>query len=375
MTEIESLLILNGILGLGNIRIRKLFEHFGSASQVLSASRKELTAGAAIPASVADNIIRFPKDEYLKSEYSLMEKHGVRAVSYEDQDYPENLNQIPDAPVLLYVKGDLKKENNLAVAIVGSRKASFYGLSIAEKFARELSEFGITIVSGMARGIDTKAHEGALRAKGPTIAVLGNGLSEIYPPENQKLFEDIAKNGAIISEFPMTTPPAAYNFPRRNRVISGLSLGVVIVEASNKSGALITSRFALEQGREVFAVPGKVDSPNSQGVHKLIKEGAKLTNSVSDILEELAPQLKHRIKEEKPISDTKFEEKVLTRNLSNEEKTIYGRISDQAMHIDEIVDQSGCSASQAMAVLLKLELKHLIRQLPGKLFVKTGINA
>ena len=296
-------------------------------------------------------------------------------MTFQDNHYPENLKAIPDAPVLLYIKGEIKKENNLAIAMVGSRRASFYGLSIAEKLAGQLSELGITIISGMAKGIDAIAHKGALKAKGSTIAVLGNGLSKVYPPENKKLFDEIINSGAVISEFPMTTPPAAYNFPRRNRIISGLSLGVVVVEASNKSGALITSRFALEQGREVFAVPGKVDSPNSQGVHNLIKQGAKLVSNVEDILEEISPQLKHHMKTEHRELARRTSTRVLPNNLSDDELSIYKQIQDDAMHIDEVANQCGFSVPQTMNALLKLELKHLIKQLPGKLFVRVGINA
>ena len=376
MTELESLLILNGISGLGSIRTRRLLERFASAKKVLSLSINELTLDGLIPPRVAENIVRFAKDDFLRNELSLIKKADAKLISYSDIDYPENLSHIPDSPVILYVKGNISKENNLAIAVVGSRRASFYGLSTAEKLSMGLSELGITIVSGMARGIDASAHRGALKAKGPTIAVLGNGLSRIYPPENKKLFEEIARNGAILSEFPMTTPPSAYNFPRRNRIISGLSLGVVVVEASNKSGALITSRFALEQGREVFAVPGKVDSVNSQGVNNLIKQGAKLISNVEDILEEIAPQLKHHMRsnEKQPPRELSHEG-IKPGHLMEDELNIYEHIRGRAVHIDEIADRSGCSASQAMSILLKLELKHLIKQLPGKHFIRESGSA
>ena len=373
MTEQECLLILTGVAGLGNIRIRKLIECFGSAKRVLSISSSELAAEGVIPASVVHHIVRFEKDKYLKEEEDQIKRHGVVIVSFQDEDYPENLCHIPDSPVILYVKGTLKKENNLAIAIVGSRRASIYGVSIAEKFAMGLSELGITIVSGMARGIDSAAHRGALRAKGSTVAVLGNGLSTIYPPENKKLFEEIVESGAVVSEFPMATPPLAHNFPRRNRIVSGLALGVVIAEASHKSGALITSRFALEQGREVFAVPGKVDSINAQGVNNLIKQGAKLISGIEDILEELTPQLKYRLElaKEDNMAKSSVGRDFIASRLTDEEANIYNRIREEAIYIDDVAYQSGLTAAQAMNVLLKLELKHLVRQLPGKLFVRT----
>ena len=366
MTETESLLILNAAPGIGNARIRKLLECFGSAKNVLAAGKDELTSRAGLPGKVAENITRFDKEKFLNSETALIEREGVVLVSHADKNYPGLLSKIPDAPVLLYVKGTLKKEDNVAVALVGSRKASFYGVSVAEKFARGLAEFGITIVSGMARGIDAAAHEGALKAKGRTMAVLGSGLSKIYPPEHKKLFSRIAESGAVVSEFPMTEPPSAFNFPKRNRIISGLSLGVVVVEASNKSGALITSRFALEQGREVFAVPGKVDSPNSKGVHGLIKDGAKLVHSIDDILEEIAPQAKEYLKKSGPKEADLFS----GARLSGTEKDIFDCITSDAAHVDEIAGHARCTIPEAMNVLLRLELKHLVKQLPGKLFVR-----
>ncbi len=372
MTELESLLILNAISGLGNIRIRRLLDAFGSAIKVLSLTQSELASSGIIPSTVARNIVHFKRDEFLKTELRLMKENSVFAVAFNDSNYPENLFQIPDSPVVIYVKGQLSKENNLAVAVVGSRRSSAYGLSIAEKFSTQLAQLGITIVSGMARGIDTFAHRGALKAKGKTIAVLGSGLSVIYPSENEKLFKEIADAGAVVSEFPMTTALAPFNFPRRNRVISGLSLGVIVVEAAKNSGALITSRFALEQGREVFAVPGNVDNPNSQGTHELIKQGAKLVQTIEDVLEELkVPVSAH-------LEIARKESAAVQRNskpsplLPREEKDIYEFIQDEALHIDDIAGRSGCPASHAMGVLLKLELKHLVKQLPGKRFVRAG---
>lgn len=370
MTELECLLVLNAVPGLGNARIKGLLEVFGSAGKVLSANAKELAAKNIIPRLVLGSIGHFDADQHLKKEFELIKKHDVKVVAMNDADYPESLKEIPDAPVLLYVKGSVKKDN-LGIAVVGSRRASLYGVAMAEKIAIGLAELGVTIVSGMARGVDTAAHRGALKAKGTTIAVLGSGLAHVYPPENKKLFEEIVANGAVISEFSMDTLPLAYNFPRRNRIISGLALGVVVVEASNKSGALITSRFALEQGKEVFAVPGKIDNPNAQGVHNLIKQGAKLISGVEDIIEELKPQFKHYLKEKTVCAESSSGAGV-TDNLSDEENILYRQLNSEAVHVDTLVQSSGFSASRAMNVLLKLELRHLVKQLPGKLFVKAS---
>ncbi|MEW5758600.1 MAG: DNA-processing protein DprA [Candidatus Omnitrophota bacterium] len=229
-----------------------------------------------------------------KKELELAAKHKIKIISISDAGYPEILKKIFDPPKALYVKGELREEDNLSIAIVGSRLASSYGLIQAEKFGFDLANLGITVVSGLARGIDTKAHLGALKANGRTIAVLGSGLLSVYPPENKGLVEKISQNGAVISEYPLDMGPRRENFPKRNRIVTGLSLGVVVVEAAKNSGALISARCALEQGREVFSLPGKLDSDNSFGTNELIKDGAKLTTSVNDILEEIAPFIKNK---------------------------------------------------------------------------------
>lgn len=369
MNELESLMVLNAVMGLGNIRIRRLLEVFGSARKVLSLSLGELLGENIIPAKVAQNLAKFPKDIYIEKELGLVAKNKVKVVSVFDREYPENLKEIPDAPVLLYLKGSLPERNHLAVAIVGSRKASIYGLAMAEKFANGLSELGLTIVSGLARGIDSAAHQGALKAQGPTIAVMGCGLSHIYPSENKKLFSDIAATGCVISEFSMDTRPIAHNFPRRNRIISGLSLGVIVVEATMKSGALITSDFALEQGREVFAVPGKADSPNAQGSHHLIKQGAKLAGTIEDILEELKPRIQEVLGEtKKNVMNNRL--KIKSFKLDEHETSIMNKLPDEPFHIDVLVQDQGISVSDLLSILLQLELKGMVKQLPGKMFVK-----
>lgn len=286
MTEVEALVSLNMVGEIGTIRLKRLLAYFGQPENILKAPQEKLTVVFGIGEKIAQKIHALKK-ENLEKEFALVKKLGLKIITQDDQVYPENLKNIYDPPMLLYVKGELKPEDKLSMAIVGSRRASFYGLSCAEKFASDLAGKGITIVSGMARGIDSYAHKGALKAGGRTIAVIGSGFNNIYPPENKKLAEEIAKCGAVISEFPLDMLPKKENFPRRNRIISGLSLGVLVVEAARNSGALITADFALEQGREVFALPGKVDSNTSFGTNGLIKQGAKLVSGVDDILEEL----------------------------------------------------------------------------------------
>ncbi len=270
---------------IGSIRLGKLLKYFGQPENILKAPVEKLMAVSGIGREIASKICSLKKED-LDKELALAKKLALRIMTYEDEGYPENLKNIYDPPIVLYVKGELKAEDKFSLGIVGSRRASYYGLNSAEKFAYELSEKGFTIVSGMARGIDTYAHKGALKANGRTIAIMGSGFSHIYPPENKKLAEKIAECGAVISEFPCDAKPLPQNFPQRNRVISGLSLGLLVVEAARNSGALITADFALEQGREVFALPGKVDSNTSFGTNGLIKQGAKLVSGVDDIVEE-----------------------------------------------------------------------------------------
>ena len=280
-------MVLNAVGGLGSAGIRALIECYGSPAGIFTVPAAELLSRGIIPETTLRNIIDFPKEQFLQNELEHMAKRQARVISFLDDDYPSLLRETPGAPCVLYTRGKIPQDRPLSIAVVGSRKASYYGLTHAHKFAAQLSGLGFTIISGMARGIDSQAHKGALDSGGLTIAVLGCGLSHVYPPENTDLFNRISESGAVISEFPMQTPPLAHNFPRRNRVISGLSLGVIVVEAAQRSGALITANFALEQGREVFAVPGPIDSLTAQGTHYLIKQGAKLVTCLEDILEEL----------------------------------------------------------------------------------------
>ena len=352
MNEKDALLVLNAIPGIGNSGIRKLLKRYGCAHKVLSLCETDLVVDPLISSKAIQNIFHFPKDKFLKAEYNLINKRQVRVITSLDHDYPESLREIADAPIVLYVKGNLPAQGSLSMAIVGSRRASLYGVSTSGRFARRFAELGFTVISGMARGIDTAAHKGALKAGGTTVAVLGSGLANVYPPENRNLFEEIADSGAVVSEFPMETAPLPYNFPRRNRIISGLSLGVIVVEAAQRSGALITADFALEQGREVFAVPGKIDHPAFQGAHGLIKQGAKLVTSIEDILEDIQPRVSNYLK---TATKSKFAErnvKPVSAHLSDEERQIYSHITDRPVHIDELTQQCG-STVPVMFVLLQ----------------------
>ncbi|MDD4894931.1 MAG: DNA-processing protein DprA [Candidatus Omnitrophica bacterium] len=355
MTHFKALIGLNMFCGIGSTRLNQLLRYFGKPENILNAPVNELAQIPGIGLKIAEKISSL-KEKDIDEEFDLAEKHKLKIITIGDEDYPDSLKQIPDPPIVLYVKGALKSQDKSGIAIVGSRRASLYGLSCAEKFAYDLSGRGITIVSGLARGIDTLAHQGALKSGGRTIAVIGSGFNYLYPAENKKLAEEISCNGAVISEFPINAKPLAQNFPRRNRLISGLSLGVLVVEAAKNSGALITADCALEQGRDVFALPGKIDSPNSLGTNELIKQGAKLVSSAEDILEEFdiaAAAI--------PASGP---------SLSGSESQVYGLISSQPLLMDEIVEKTGIGITEISGLLLKLQMHKLVRQLPGKQFIK-----
>jgi len=366
MTELEAYVSLNSA-GVGYRKLKALLEHFGKPENILGASCARLGQIEGIGPKLAQQICAL-KDEDLKKECDLIKKYGLLVLTPADAGYPENLKNIYDPPIVIYVKGKLQDDDKRSIAIVGSRRASFYGLSCAERFAHDLCACGLTVVSGMARGIDTAAHKGALGAQGRTIAVLGSGFAQIYPPENKKLLEQIVERGAVISEFPVETGPLRQNFPRRNRLISGLSLGVLVVEAARNSGALITSDFALEQGREVFALPGRVDSDTAFGANHLIQQGAKLVCSVQDILEELEiPLISSLVLKEGP-DDSQAEEK---KNLSNDETIVYNLLSCKPLSLDEIITRSGLGLQRLMELLLGLELKRIIKRLPGRQFIRS----
>ncbi|MDP3786368.1 MAG: DNA-processing protein DprA [Candidatus Omnitrophota bacterium] len=366
MTELEYLMVLNLLPEIGFIRFNNLMKRFGSPKNIFKASRAQLETVEKIGPKIADEILNCDKEKTLKCELKLIDKYGVKAISCLDKDYPENLKEIYDPPIILYVKGDIIAEDKYAVAIVGSRNASRYGIATAERLGYELAARGFTVASGLARGIDASGHKGALKAKGRTLAVLGSGLAEVYPPEHLHLAEDIAKAGAVVSEFPMATLPYKDNFPRRNRIISGLSLGVVVVEAAKNSGALITADFALEQGRELFAVPGQARAMTSFGTNALIRQGARLVESADDIIEELSEVVKGHLK----AADKKEGKVVLTAKLNGPEEKVFNAMAEEPKSVDEIVDEAALAASETLSCLTRLELKGLVERLPGKLYVR-----
>ncbi|MCB9746852.1 MAG: DNA-protecting protein DprA [Candidatus Omnitrophica bacterium] len=366
-TEIEYLIILNAVPGIGNATARKLLTRFGSAEKIFKLTEKELAASGCLSKKMLESFFAFATDSFLEREQKLIDKHNVQVIACTDEAYPETLREIPDAPLVLYVKGNLSAQDISSIAIVGSRRASIYGLSVARQLAMQLADYDIRVVSGMARGIDTAAHQGIIAAKGNTIAVLGNGLNHIYPAENKNLFDDIVQHGAVISEFSMDTRPKPHNFPRRNRIISGLARGVIVVEAAERSGALITADFALEQGREVYAVPGNINTLTSKGVNHLIKQGAKLMTSLEDVLEDL-PALKTRNSVNANANAKPSQE--VPSGLSDQEQEIYQRLMQGPIHIDDLLGTTRIAIPQMTSVLLNLEMKKIIKQLPGKIFTR-----
>ncbi len=357
---------LNRVSFLGPLRIGAMLKRCGTAREAWSASAALL---GDIPElkGFEERLLEERRRIHPQREWRRLQQLNIGCLSVNSPRYPPLLKRISQPPPLLYCLGEWREEDNLALAIVGSRRCTFYGKEVASRLAGELAGAGFTIVSGMALGIDTAAHDGALGAKGRSVAVLGCSVERCYPAANRDLMKALIKNGAVVSEFPLDTPPLPQHFPRRNRIISGLSLGAVVVEASRKSGALITAYYALEQNREVFAVPGNVGSPYSRGSHRLIKEGARLVEGAEDILEELGIVAAGGLSLPEDLSEAR-EQKVAA--LEDDERRILGLIPYQPLHIDEIVRLGGEDAAETGARLLSLELKGLIRQLPGKYFIQ-----
>jgi len=364
--DVSHWIALNMIPGVGGATFRRLVKFFGSPRAALNASLKDLNSIRGLTPAVCQSIVEHRDSILVERELDMIQRHGCKVITIQDESYPANLKAIYDPPQILYVKGDLLPTDSLAVSVVGTRSASSYGKMVAEQISNHLAARGVTVVSGMAYGIDAAAHKGALDAGGRTIAVMGNGLDIVYPARNVRLLEKIISSGAAISEFPMGTPPLKNNFPRRNRVISGLSLGTLVVEAPKRSGALITAYHALDQGREVFAVPGQILSEMSGGTHDLIKQGAKLVESVEDILDELPSYALQPFTEE----DFEIEEERMELQLSTEEKAVWKAIGSSQIHIDDISRQSALPPYKVSAALVMLELKGLVQQSAGKMFTK-----
>jgi DNA processing protein len=366
MDEKAWWLALHLVPGVGRITFKKLVEYFGHPRQVMQATTGQLMRVSGIGPKIAQAITGFQTTKVVEQELRAAKAAGCQIVTQSDESYPLLLKTIEDPPPVLYVKGDWGEPTAPRIAVVGSRRPSTYGKVVAEQLAGGLAECGVTVVSGLARGIDSVAHVNALEHGGRTIAILGCGLSYIYPPENRRLAERISHQGAVVSEFPMATKPDRLNFPLRNRTISGLSLGTVVVEAGERSGALITAQWALDQGREVFAVPGNVTAPTSRGTNHLIKMGAKLVEEVDDILEELPPYALGGIRERAPAqkewcqADSTPDERCLLELLDPVD----------ARHIDWIIERAHFPTSMVSSLLLRLELEGKVTQLPGKLFLK-----
>jgi len=369
MTNTEALIALNMIEHVGPVRVRQLLEFFKDPESILRASRASLMQVHGIGVDVAQAIATWESSVDLAGELKRIKEFGCHVLTQADEFYPELLRQIYDPPLVLYVKGELTVRDKNAVAIVGSRQTTHYGVETARKLAYQLGYVGVTVVSGGARGIDTAAHQGALSAKGRTISVLGTGINIVFPSENAELFERIAANGAVVTQFRFNRSADKQTFPIRNRIVAGMTLGTVVVEANLTSGALITANFATEYGRQVFAVPGRIDSPRSKGCHELIKKGAKLCEGAEDILSEFE-YLFPSSNRPPGASETGMLPAI---TLSETEAKVIACVSaGQETTIDEVIRQSGLTASAASVALLGLEMKRIVKQLPGKCFVRNG---
>jgi DNA processing protein len=348
--ELASWIALHQIPGLGNEGLRRLLQTFSSASLVLSAPLHALKQ--VVKPTVANAIARGVDATALSPVSEWLDDPCNSVVTLADSDYPQSLLNIPDPPLLLYVKGKRELLNSQALSVVGSRHATPQGLRNSESFAQAVSQAGLCIVSGMAQGIDTSAHHGGLSGKGSSIAVVGTGLDKVYPATNRNLAHQLAETGALVSEFPLGTPPLAANFPRRNRIISGMSMGCLVVEASLQSGSLITARLALEQGREVFAIPGSIHSPQARGCHHLIKQGAKLVECAQDILEEFGYFATGN--------------RVLSDSITGHPLLVH--LGYDPTDLDSLSQRSGLTIDALSAILLQLELDGYIATLPGGLY-------
>ena len=395
--ETISLIHLNMVQGVGLKTVQILRDVFGSAERALQATSDELSQIDRLTPAMRDLLRRKPVQYPIERELELIEEYGCQVLTLYDTAYPALLKEIDTPPIVIYIRGELTSADSLSLALVGSRDAKDYGRKASYRLSYQLAQRGLTIVSGLARGIDTAAHRGALESGGRTIAVMGSGLSFVYPAVNTDLAEKITEAGALISEFPMETTPKPNNFPRRNRIISGLTLGTVVVEASNRSGALITARLAGEQGREVFAVPGEIFSELSTGTHKLINNGAKLVNTVDDLLNELPrhalsqvqsitsgspmPEVETEPSPQVPVVEKRASAQPSAEveqprqitpppDLTPDEKTVFDAIEEPSSHIDTIVRTTQLPIGQVSSLLLMLELKGVVQQLPGKQFTK-----
>ncbi len=362
MTETEACIALNMVPGMGPVRLRKLLEVFETPGRILAAKANALRSVSGIGNEVAETITHWEEHVDLQAELARISEFGAEVLTQASPGYPRLLREIHNPPIVLYVWGKLTHRDEHAIAIVGSRQASHYGLECAKKLSYQLAYAGMTVVSGLARGIDTAAHQGALAAKGRTVAVLGSGLGKLYPKENLPLAEKIVESGAVISEFSMDVKADTQTFPMRNRIVSGMSFALLVVEAGLQSGALITSSQAIDQGRSVYAVPGPINRPTSTGSNRLIQQGAKLVMDARDILEDMQVLF--------PESPKLSPSKPRTDLLEGAERQVYEAIGDSETPIDEVIAKSGLPTAKVCSTLLALEMKRLVKQRPGQHFVK-----
>jgi DNA processing protein len=362
MTTKEAYIALNLLPKIGPVRVRRLLEVFESPEAILKANRDKILAIEGFGSEMAKTLVNWEDHIDLQRELDLIRGAKVGVVSLDCPDYPGPLREIHDPPTVLYVWGTLTKADWRGIGVVGSRRATHYGLQTAKKLSYQIARAGLTVISGLARGIDTAAHEGAL-AGGRTVAVLGSGLGKLYPPENQVLAEKIAKQGAVVSEFPILYLPDKQSFPLRNRIVSGWSSGILVIEAPQRSGSLITANQAAEQGRNVYAVPGPIDRPNSVGCHRLIQDGAKLVMSVDDILEDFGQLALSMAEGSEPDS-------LPLAGLSDEERKVFALLSITEIGIEDIIRQAELPSQIVSTTLMRLEMKRLVKQLPGKHFVR-----
>lgn len=364
MTRTEAYLVLNLLPKIGPVRVRRLIERFGTPELALAASSREIMTIDGFSEELAATVSRWKEQCDLETELRRIGELNLRIITQEDELYPPLLKTIHDPPVVLYVMGDLAIRDHNAVGVVGSRGATSYGMAMTKKLSFQISYAGYTVISGLARGIDTAAHEAALAAKGRTVGVLGSGIGAFYPPENQALAEKMAESGAVVSEYPVDRIADKQTFPYRNRIVAGWSCGLLVVEAPARSGSLITAQQAVEQGRTVYAVPGNIDRPTSMGCNRLIQQGARLVTDGADILDDLntlfptAPAAP-KTEESRPAAPLTLDEEIIFRALGTDET-----------HINELITRSGLTPATVSSTLMRLEMKRVIRPLPGKRYTR-----
>jgi len=363
--ETRAVLQLSFTPGVGSRTFQLLIEQFGGAEQVLAASVADLRQVSGVGAKLASAISNAKEASNIDQELALCAEHQIALLTRNNDNYPRSLQEIPDPPPVMFMQGRITSQDAIAISIVGSRHGTNYGLQQAERLASGLARAGITVVSGLARGIDGAAHRGALAGGGRTLAVLGSGLLNLYPPEHKDLAKEVRENGALLTESPPRRAPSTGSFPQRNRIITGLSLGVIVVEASERSGALISARHAMEQNREVFAVPGRVDNRNSRGCHRLIRDGAKLVETVDDVLEELGPLVEGSATEEG--GEVRHPAEL---QLNDLEKQVLAAVDTEPTTIDNVAAAAGLPIHNVLATLSVLEMRRLVRRLSGQRIVR-----